>query len=199
MRRSAERRPHFSVSKTRRTQAIIRKRGGGRALIPFLSNHLHNTGGVRVWDIPMRRTYLIAITLLCIGCGVHSSSSSSSKIQGTWIGDKIYGGASCSDGTFIGAGTGRAVGKLTLIVEGGDEIGSEVTTTEDACVMHGTRTTTGFTVEAISGCAPEIKGITFTLTGDNAAGISYRGDITKIAPRSNTAACLANITVAANR
>ncbi len=147
----------------------------------------------------MRHTYLIAITMLCIACGAYSSSSSSSKIHGTWTGNKIYHGASCSDGTLIDTGTGGIVGKLALVVEGGDEIGSEVTATEDSCVMHGTRTAAGFTVAAVSGCTPEMKGITFTLTGDNLAGIYYRGDITKIAPRSNTAACLANITVAANR
>jgi hypothetical protein len=143
--------------------------------------------------------YLIALTMFCVGCGGDSSSSPSSKVNGTWTGNKIYGGASCSDGTFIGAGTGNIVGKLELVVEGGDEIGSEVTASEEACVMHGKRTATGFTVEAMSGCAPEITGITFTLTGDNTAALSYRGDITKIPPRPNTPACLANIAISASR
>ncbi len=146
----------------------------------------------------MKPEYLLAIAMLCIGCG-GSSSSSSSHIQGTWSGNKIYGGASCADGTFISAGSGSSVGTLTLIVEGGDEIGSQVTASEESCVMHGERTSTGFTADTISGCTPELNGVTFTLTNNDTATISYRGDLKKIPVRANTPQCLAAISVSATR
>jgi hypothetical protein len=147
----------------------------------------------------MKPSYLLALVMLCLGCAVLSSPSHSSHVDGTWSGTKIYGGASCANGTFIGTGTGNIVGKLHLVVEGNDEIGSEVTATEESCVMQGKRTATGFTAEAISGCSPELIGITLTLTGDNAATISYRGDITKIPARASTPACLANVAATASR
>jgi hypothetical protein len=147
----------------------------------------------------MKPTYILAIVMLCLGCAALSSPTTSSRVQGTWTGNKIYGGASCANGTFTGVGTGNVVGKLRLVVEGSDEIGSDVTATEDTCVMQGNRTETGFTAEASSGCSPELLGITLTLTGDNAATISYRGDINKIPARANTPSCLANVSVSATR
>lgn len=147
----------------------------------------------------MKLTYLLALVMLCLGCAVLSSPSPSSHVDGTWSGNKMYGGASCANGAFIRTGIGNIVGKLHLVVEGSDEIGSDVTATEATCVMRGKRTATGFTVEAMSGCSPELVGITLTLTGDNAATISYRGDIKKIQARANTPSCLADVSVPATR
>ena len=147
----------------------------------------------------MKLTYLLALVMLCLGCAVLSSPSPSSHVDGTWRGNKIYGGASCSNGTFIKTGTGNIVGQLHLVVEGSDEIGSDVTATEDTCIMRGKRTETGFTAEATSGCSPELVGITLSLSGDNAATISYRGDINKIPERASASSCLANISATASR
>ena len=141
----------------------------------------------------------LLIVMLCLGCAALSSRAPSSHVQGTWTGNKIYGGASCSNGTFINTGTGNVVGKLHLVVKGSDEVGSNVTATEDTCIMQGKRTSTGFTADATSGCSPELIGITLTLTGDNAATISYRGELNKIPARANTPSCLANVSVSATR
>jgi hypothetical protein len=141
----------------------------------------------------------LLIVMLCLGCAALSSRAPSSHVKGTWTGNKIYGGASCSNGTLIKTGTGNIVGKLHLAVEGSDQIGSDVVAKEDTCVMHGKRTETGFTAEAITGCSPELVGITLILTGDNSATISYRGDINKIPARANTSSCLANVSATATR
>jgi hypothetical protein len=60
-------------------------------------------------------------------------------------------------------------------------------------------TAPGFTADTISGCTPELNGITFKLTDDHTATISYRGDLEKIPIRANTPQCLAVISVSATR
>jgi hypothetical protein len=114
-----------------------------------------------------------------LGCGGGSGGSDSS-IEGTWKGALLLGGQNCSDGTFIGAGSGTVIGEAQIVVLGSDIVGSVVKVQDNDCMLEGERDSTGFTALPISGCSEALTSIRFTLKSADIADLGYQYDVSKV-------------------
>jgi hypothetical protein len=80
---------------------------------------------------------LIASLLLFSACG---GGNGDSGITGGWTG-QLYqaGGLHCSDGNFLGVGSGTATRNISVLIEGGEFIGDSVSLTLEGCTYRATR------------------------------------------------------------
>lgn len=84
-----------------------------------------------------RKALLGGLLLYCFGCG---GGRGDSGLAGSW-GGQLYqaGGLPCSDGNFLGVGSGVETRKITFSIHGGEAIGDEVTLTLDGCTYRSRR------------------------------------------------------------
>ena len=131
---------------------------------------------------------LIVALITLASCGGGSNDPKSS-IEGTWKGDLLQGGALCSDGTFIGAGSGTVVDKVNLEINGSDVIGSAVKVSDDSCILEGVRDAEGFTASPTQGCEAGLLRMTFKVVNEDEAFVAYNPVISSIEEGSQEVRC----------
>lgn len=138
----------------------------------------------------MKTKILIPLVIIFLtSCG-GGSNNTSSLIEGTWRGSLIQGGMSCSDGTFIGAGSGSVVSNVVLDVRGTDAIGSTVQAVDGNCLLEGIRDAEGFKAKVVSGCNGALDHLRFSIISKDKAGLSLHYDINKIPAGPNGVRCM---------
>jgi hypothetical protein len=126
----------------------------------------------------MKRSLLLCLTVASlVSCGGGGGGGEDSAIEGTWRGNLTQGVVVCSDGTAFGAGGGSTIREVELEVIGSDVIGSAIQTIDGNCSYQGTRSVSGFTADAVSGCEQGLTSLSFTLLEDGSAAVSYHYDI----------------------
>lgn len=103
------------------------------------------------------------------------------------------GGVNCSDGTFIGAGSGLPFRTIDLEVLGGQLEGGTVTLRDGECLLEGPREGGAVRAEPVSGCDVTLVSAFFQLAPDDSMAtlsFSHDPDLVPAADRQNGVGCV---------
>ena len=102
---------------------------------------------MKLRKLPQLRVLIVVLLLTGLPFALTSCGDSGTEEtepfapgSGSWSGQmRQLGGANCSDGSFIGAGTGTDTRMLTFLIIGGDAVGAIASMNLDGCEYTGFR------------------------------------------------------------